>query len=442
MCCSSLRLGAGKSCVMAYMAKAVTSKGNFVLLILHRNELKLQLTKTFKQWGVNMDLALIGMVQSMKKHLGKIPVPALIICEEGHHGVAKTYLDVFNYYPDTKCIFLTATPIRLGGRGLGDICDDLIVGVTAKWLIENGYLAPYKHFSVSVADLTGVKISKGEYDIKEMAAIMEDDKIYGDTISNYKLIADGTKAIAYCSSVKSAYETAEEFKRHGYLAEALDGKSDSKHRLAVMEKFRTGEITILTNNALFGEGIDIADCETILLLKKTLSLASYIQMAMRGMRPDKNNPNKVSKIIDYCGNVFEHGFVDDEREWALDSSKKNEQNTVTVKTCPTCFAVLKSDVTICPYCGMDFTEEIRERKQKELVEAELVEVKRLNDERIANLKYSDVKNFTTFGELVEFQQHNKYKFAWVIQRALAMDIYIPEKYNNMMKHMNIINIDI
>ena len=73
--------------------------------------------------------------------------PALIITDENHHSPSKTYKRIYEYFPDAPLVGVTATPIRLSGEGMSDVNDILVEGPTAKWLIENGYLAPYEYYA-------------------------------------------------------------------------------------------------------------------------------------------------------------------------------------------------------------------------------------------------------------------------------------------------------
>lgn len=259
--CIVLPCGGGKSVIVAETAKRVTHNKRQVLFIVHRLELVKQIKNTFESWGVDMDYCLIGMVQTINKRLDKIPEPSLIIVDENHHVLAGTYKKILDYFPRAYCVGVTATPIRLNGGGLGDINDDLIIGVTAKWLIANGYLAPYKYYSIPIVDLSNIKTVRGDYDITQLSGVMEDDKIYGDTVANYIRLADGMKTIIYCASVKSAKETAEEFIQYGYKAAALDGATDKSERADIMNKFRAGEISILANCD------DIGDLKKLQVLK-------------------------------------------------------------------------------------------------------------------------------------------------------------------------------
>ena len=115
-----------------------------------------------------------------------------IITDENHHAPCNTYKKIYEYYPKAKRLGVTATPCRLDGTGLIDTNDSIIIGVGAKWLIANEYLAPYEYYAPKVsADFTAVKITKGDYDTKETEKIMDKPKIYGDIIAEYKKSCTG-----------------------------------------------------------------------------------------------------------------------------------------------------------------------------------------------------------------------------------------------------------
>ena len=129
--------GAGKSVIISEIARMTTNKGNRVLFLVHRRELIEQIKNTFKKNEVNLDLVQFGMVQTVVRRLDKTPKPALIITDENHHALAKSYRKIYDHFSDVLRLGFTATPIRLNGYGLGDVNDILIEEVDAKWLIEN-----------------------------------------------------------------------------------------------------------------------------------------------------------------------------------------------------------------------------------------------------------------------------------------------------------------
>lgn len=420
---SVLGCGGGKSVIQAEISRMATDKGNRVLFLVHRKELCQQITNTFTRQGVNMALCSVSMVQTVSRHIDRILTPQLIITDEAHHSTANTYTKIYQAFPNALLLGFTATPCRLNSGGLGEVFDDLITSVSTQWLIENKYLSPYKYYSVKLADTSGLHVRAGEYKADEVAELMQHKEIYGGTVEQWERLAKGKKTIVYCASVEASRLTAEEFCKAGYTAASLDGTTDKEERQNVMERFRNGDIMILCNCELFGEGLDVPDCECTVLLRPTQSLTLYIQQSMRSMR---YMPDKTAIIIDHVGSCYFHGLPDDEREWTLEPKKKQE-NTVKIRECPNCYVVYPPTMQKCPYCGYMAVKEIQ-RKDKKVVDIDLVEMKRQDDIRSTRLADAQLE---TWAEVVEFQKLHGYKFAWCIRFAAMHEIPIPRKYNYM-----------
>lgn len=420
-----LGCGGGKSVIQADIARSATAKGNRVLFLVHRKELCEQITNTFTRQGVDMSLCSVSMVQTVSRRIDNIPEPSLIITDEAHHSTANTYRKIYNKFPDAVRLGFTATPIRLNHGGLGEVYEDLITSVSTKWLIGNHYLAPYRYYSVKLADTSGLHIRSGEYKADEVACLMQNKEIYGETVTQWERIAKGRKTIVYCASVEASRMTADEFSNAGYISYSLDGTTSENERRDVMERFRKGQIQILCNCDLFGEGLDVPDCECVVLLRPTQSLTLYIQQSMRSMR---YMPDKTAIIIDHVGNCYLHGLPDDDRVWTLES-KVRQENTVKIRECPNCYGVYRSTLSRCPYCQYKAVKEVR-RSDKKTIEIDLVEVRRQED--LKNTKLSDAV-LNTWSEIVDFQKIKGYKFAWCIRFAAAHDIPIPSKYSYMKK---------
>lgn len=426
--CAVLGCGGGKSVIAGTIAALTTARGNRVLFLVHRQELCAQIAETFELCGVDMGLCKIGMVQTITRHISDEPTPQLIITDECHHALAASYRKIYDAFPDAWRLGFTATPIRMGSGGLGDVFDELIESVSTRWLIDNGYLADYRYYSVKLADTSGLHVRRGDYVASEVAALMEHGTIYGDTVSNYKRLADGKQAIVYCASVEASKRTAEEFGDMGYTAAHLDGTSPRHHRQETMQQFRQRKITVLCNAMLFIEGVDVPDCEVVILLRPTKSLTIHIQQSMRSMR---YKDSKTAIIIDHVGNVFQHGLPDDVREWSLASKKRKQQNEILVRECPLCFAVMPASKRECIECGHVF--EVQERKDRQTVGAELGEVTR---EDILKAKpYKHYQTIKTFEEMAEFQKAKKYKFGWALHKCRELGIDIPPKYKYMMRYL-------
>ena len=141
------------------------------------------------------------------------------------------------------------------------------------------------------------------------------------------------KLSAIVAGVKAARKTADEFVQAGWIAYSLDGKTPQSERDSVMKQFRNGDITILCNADLFGEGLDVPDCECVCLLRPTKSLTLHIQQSMRSMR---YMDGKTAIILDFVQNCRRHGLPDDPREWSLEPKKKQE-NMVKIRECKRVF---------------------------------------------------------------------------------------------------------
>ena len=347
-----LGCGGGKSVIQADIARSATSKGNRVLFLVHRRELCQQIKNTFISQGVDMNLCSVSMIQTVSRNIAKIPEPALIITDEAHHSTASTYCKIYKQFPNALKLGFTATPIRLNSGGLGDVYDDLITSVSTKWLIKNQYLSPYKYYSVKLADTSHLHTKAGEFKADELACLMQNKFIYGETVAQWEKLAKNKKTIVYCASVEASKMTAEEFSNAGYTSISLDGKTPKIERQAAMERFRSGDVKILCNCDLFGEGLDVPDCECVVLLRPTQSLTLYIKQSMRSMR---YMPDKTAIIIDHVGNCYLHGLPDDDRKWTLEPTNKQE-NIVKIRECPNCYAVYPPALKKCPYCQ---TEAVR-----------------------------------------------------------------------------------
>lgn len=224
--CIVLGCGGGKSCIVAEIARRTTFNGKRVLFLVHRRELVDQITVTFARWGVLMDLCTVGMVQTVTRRLKKIPKPALIITDENHHSLATSYKRIYEFFSDVPRVGVTATPVRLNGDGLGDVNDKLIIGKSTKWLIANGFLAPYDYYAPSVADLTGLHTRRGEYVQADIDKAMIQNKVFGDVIAYYRKLANGRRR----SATAPRSSTARQPRRRSVTREYLPGISTAIRR--------------------------------------------------------------------------------------------------------------------------------------------------------------------------------------------------------------------
>ena len=176
--------GSGKSVTMSEVARRATEKGNRVLFIVHRRELVSQIKGTFIANDVNMELCHVGMVQTVANRIknGKEPIPAIILVDEAHHALAKTYTDIFDSFPKAYVYGFTATPWRMSNKGFTEVFEELILGKSVQWLIDNERLAPFKYYSKNLMNDNKLKHqSTGDFSNDSITLALE-PRIHGDVI--------------------------------------------------------------------------------------------------------------------------------------------------------------------------------------------------------------------------------------------------------------------
>jgi superfamily II DNA or RNA helicase len=377
--------GAGKTALASFMLGTAAGRGMPSWFNVHRRELIIQSSKMMDKVGIPHGVISSGFpfsrsqrvqvvgVNSVKSRMGKVITPKMIIWDECHHVASKTWTDIFEAFPDAIHIGLTATPMRLDGKGLGPWFDSIVEGPTTRWLIQNGYLTPYKLFAPWSPDMAGVKKTRGDFSASDAAEVMDKPSITGDCISHYRRLADGKRAIVFASNIEHSKHVVEQFRASGYRAAHLDGTLSRSVRDAVLRQFERGEIQVLSNVDLFGEGFDLPAIEAVILLRPTASTGLYMQQVGRALRTFDGKDYAI--ILDHAGNAMRHGLPDEIREWSLEdrpkrAKKKPGEDEVKIRQCPNCFAV-HEPAPHCPECGHVY--EIKTRKL-EVREGELSEV--------------------------------------------------------------------
>ncbi len=429
--CATLPCGAGKTILSGWMARGTALAGRRVIFMVHRQELIEQASRTFQDMGIrhgviatnapkDYDLPVqVASVQTLVRRLEDIEPPDFIICDECHHIVANTYRRIIDHYPDLRVLGVTATPERIGGKGLGDVFQSLVIGPTVKELTSWGNLTPYAYYAPpSKFQADEVHVKFGEFVKSDLIKQVDDADVIGDIVQNYRRLADGKRAICYCVNRAHSEHVAKLFNAAGISAMHIDGETNKAVRMQAIEDFRRGKVQILSNAELLGEGFDVPAMEAVILARPTASLTLYIQQAMRPMRPDPENANKTAIVIDHVGNVFRHGMPDDDREWSLETKKKKPQaRTKGVKTCPQCFTAMYSNTRACPVCGFEFApaerQEMPEEKDGALLKVEDVQRK---------LKRQEVGRARTIQELEEIAIQRGYSMRWVTKMAAIKHI--------------------
>lgn len=421
--------GAGKTTIFSYIAQGSQAKGKRSYILVHREELIRQVSETLRRFAVphgfiasgyseSSALTQICSVQTLVHRLHRVPVPDLIISDEAHHGLAKTWLKIFGHWPAARILGVTATPCRANGAGLGvasgGVYDCLIRGPEVHELIRDGYLCqPVYYGPPSPIDLADVHTVRGDFNVAELELAVDKPKITGSAVDHYTKICAGRPAIAFCTSRVHAEHVRAEFIAYGYAAEIIDGKTDDKVRAERVAQIQDGRLQVLVTIDLVSEGFDAPGIHCGINLRPTESLGLYIQ---QGGRPIRMAPGKQRAIIlDHAGNCLRHGLIEEVREWSLDGDgpKKRGQPTDKVFTnrqCPKCYMVSAPRLS-CPGCGHVYEINSREVAQ---VSGELTELTGADIEAHRALRNRiELAHAESRDELLKIAKIRGHKPAWV-----------------------------
>lgn len=415
--------GFGKTVLFSYFTKQVISKGKRVLILVHRDELLDQVSETLRNFDVShsfvaagrycsrITLAHVASVFTLVRRLDKQPPPDVIIVDEAHHSCrGSTWAKIFEAYPNAWRIGVTASPIRLSGEPLGDLFDDLILGPSARELIEAGDLCDYRLFGAGKLDLSKVHTVGGDFNKKEVDSTMDKPVITGNAVREYTKHAAGKRAVVFCCSVKHAEHVAEEFRKAGYTAGTIEGTMDTESRRRIVRDFREGRLQVLTSINVISEGFDLPAIEVAIMLRPTQSLGLWIQMSGRALR--KHPGKDMAIILDHAGNTERLDFLPCQAgEWSLGGKKKrdkDEDKPPAVRLCAVCYFANEAWRKNCKECGYLFPVDPRVVDE---VEGELHE---LDVEKMRREKLIAQGRCKTEEELVAEGIRRKYKnpYAW------------------------------
>lgn len=471
--------GAGKTVVFSYIARNAAQKGKRVLILAHRDTLIKQASKKLNDYGVQHGIIMAGFtpnprrlvqvasVQTLVRRLAQMKARGetfdMIIIDEAHLSAAKSYMDIRAAFPDALVLGVTGSPIRLDGKGLrlgkGGMFEALVQGITIRQLIDQAYLVqPKVYGSKERVDLTGVKKKGEDYDAEQLENVMDKPKITGNAIEHWQRICPGVPAVVWCTTVKHAQHVAEEFNAKGIPAVALSGENDSAERDAALRGLENGTLKVITFAMLLVEGVDCPAIGAVILLRPSLSLASYLQVIGRGLRtiyapgmPLDTTAQRFAAIaagpkggqcyvLDHADLWRKHGFADDEREWSLDgivkkpgAKKEQEEQQQAAIQCPKCWHIFNptdeeqqvigrklyaqsigaleppDGGVHCPACGHQLEKKVR---KLEYAEGELTEITPEMKESMRLKKAAEVKGAKTLAELEAIGAQRGYSPNW------------------------------
>ena len=327
----------GKTVVAAHITDTARQKDPdaSIWFLVHRKNLLRQTSKSF--WQARIEHGLItsgkarsklpiqvGTIGTVYSRLNQLEAPKVLFIDEAHLSRGKMFSTVIEWALDNGAIVigLTGTPIRLDGKALGDLFQDLIEAKDTAWLIEQGRLSDYKAYTTPIMpDLQDVKTTAGDFNKRDLAIAMDKPTIVGDAVSHWKKYAQGMRTVCYCVNVEHSKHTADAFNQAGIPAVHVDASTTESELKEACEGLASGRYLILCNCELVIEGFDLSaqldgqdvTLECCILLRPTQSLARYLQMVFRALRR-KDYP---AVILDHAGCIVKHGLPDQQREWSL-----------------------------------------------------------------------------------------------------------------------------
>lgn len=352
--------GSGKTVIAAAVIKKLRSQR--VVFIAHRKEILRQTVDKLADAGVKRTevgvisagdaeqfpedvrpgarVQVCGVQTLVRRDLAELRAD-IVFVDEAHHTMADSYRRIINAFPNASVYGLTATPQRRDGKGLGGVFNDIVVVAGVPELIASGHLAKPITYGSSEAymrllkkQLRGVKSAAGDFNQKQLGRAMADKRLCGDIVKEWLRLGQNKQTVLFAASVALSKNFAKRFQAVGVNAEHVDGESSAEHRAEVLAGFHSGEITMITNVDVLGEGWDESVAKCIVMARPTRSITVYMQQVGRTLRPYKGER---PIILDHAGNCARFGLADFERDWSLDDRvPANASQAGLVKACPEC----------------------------------------------------------------------------------------------------------
>lgn len=373
--CIVLPTGSGKTVVMAEMIRHALTEwpGTRICVLAHVRELveqnadKLQRYWPEAEVGIysaglkrrdRFEPVIFASIQSVAKRSAQLGRFDLLLIDEAHRiplraeGQYREFIEgCRRFNPHLRIAGLTATPYRLGG---GPVCGpDYILNEVAYEarvgdLIEAGYLSRLvSKAGLARADLSAVRLRNGEYVAGQLEAACNVAEVVDAACDEIvTLCADRRGWIVFCAGIAHAERVTATLAAHGIACAQVDGKTAAGERAARIEAFQRGELRALVNVNVLSEGFDATHVDAVVMLRPTKSAALYYQQVGRGMRL---HPGKADcLVLDFAGNIVEHGPVDAIRPPKRPGEKATSE--APVRECPQCQAIVPVQARECE-CG-------------------------------------------------------------------------------------------
>lgn len=233
-----------------------------------------------------------------------------LVIDEFHHAVNDQYQKIVNYFQPKFLLGLTATPDRMDGKNIYEICDyNVPYEISLKEAINKGILVPFHYYGIyDETDYSSLRIVKGRYDERELNETYIGNVKRYDLIYKYYKKYRSKRALGFCCSRQHAEEMAKEFCKRGIAAAAVYSNADgefAEDRDKAIEKLKNQEINVIFSVDMFNEGVDIAALDMVMFLRPTESPTIFLQQLGRGLRTSKGK--EYLNVLDFIGNYEKAG---------------------------------------------------------------------------------------------------------------------------------------
>ena len=407
---ADLATGAGKSLIVAMLVSELPSvfrTNNKILMLAPSKELVRQNYQDALEYNPMLRIGVYcaglnrkeyeqpivyGTINSIENKPTAFGVVDYIIIDEAHKVNTKDigrYRKFINKMrdvnPDLRVIGLTATPYRLDGGMLTDpiegipLFTKLVYTFGLAEAIVDGYLVPLKVFQQTKA-FDDTKVSKvgGDFNRKSLEQQWTAEKVEVAVQNLMRALTDEARSrngerrkhiLAFCCGIQNAKDVALEASKYGLVAEHISGEMNKNERDDIIERFKAGEINLLTNADILTTGFNAKNCDCIAQFRNTLSTSLYVQMLGRGTRTFGVNLDCVNSaeerrhliatsakpdclVLDFTSNTVRHGPVED----VSGVDAKVQTGTVRARICSECEGINKLSAKVCVYCGTPFPE--------------------------------------------------------------------------------------
>ena len=319
--------GVGKTYLAAFDSKSYER----VLFVAHREEILKQAAVSFRNVRNSEDFGFFtGEEKSTDKSVIFASVATLgrseylsekyfapdyfqyLVIDEFHHAVNEQYQRIVEYFKPQFLLGLTATPERMDGRNIYELCDyNVPYEISLKDAINKGMLVPFHYYGIyDDTDYSGLHLIRGRYDEKELNETYIGNVHRHDLIYKYYCKYGSKKALGFCCSRAHAEEMAKEFCERGIPSVAVYSNANgtySEERGKAIEKLKSGEIRVIFSVDMFNEGVDITSVDMVMFLRPTESPIVFLQQLGRGLRRSKGK--EYLNVLDFIGNYEKAGRV-------------------------------------------------------------------------------------------------------------------------------------